>query len=107
MIRNGVNSIDVHPSGRIALSVGKDHLLKMWNLLKGNCGYTVKLKGIGEQVCWNKSGTKYAILFDKTIIIYDGAVIFYYFSLIVALINLFINLYRTHQSCINMKILKE
>lgn len=30
-----VNHIDVHPTGRVALSVGKDSTLKMWDLMRG------------------------------------------------------------------------
>ncbi|KAJ9092506.1 hypothetical protein QFC19_008719 [Naganishia cerealis] len=30
-----VNCIDVHPSGKVALSVGKDKTLKMWDLMRG------------------------------------------------------------------------
>ena len=30
-----VNHVDVHPTGRVALSVGKDRTLKMWDLMRG------------------------------------------------------------------------
>jgi len=30
-----VNHVDVHPTGRVALSVGKDQTLRMWDLMRG------------------------------------------------------------------------
>jgi protein MAK11 len=30
-----VNHVDVHPTGRVALSVGKDMTLRMWDLMRG------------------------------------------------------------------------
>lgn len=30
-----VNHVDVHPTGRVALSVGKDKTLRMWDLMRG------------------------------------------------------------------------
>lgn len=30
-----VNSVAVHPSGKVALSVGKDKTLRMWDLMRG------------------------------------------------------------------------
>lgn len=38
-----VNSVRVHPTGKLALSLGKDRTLKMWDLMKGKAGGSVKL----------------------------------------------------------------
>lgn len=35
--RSVINSIAVHPSGRIALSVSRDSTLRLWNLVEGMC----------------------------------------------------------------------
>ena len=43
-----VNSVAVHPSGKVALSVGKDRTLRMWDLMRGKGVASTKL-GKGEE----------------------------------------------------------
>src|SRR5690606_3795825 len=43
-----VNSISVHPSGILALSVSKDKTLKLWDLEKGLVAHTNKLEQEAE-----------------------------------------------------------
>lgn len=38
-----VNSLSVHPSGKVVLSVGKDRTLYMWDLMRGRRAASVKL----------------------------------------------------------------
>ena len=38
-----VNSVSVHPSGKVALSVGKDRTLYMWDLMRGRRAASIKL----------------------------------------------------------------
>ena len=38
-----VNSVAVHPSNKIALSVGKDRTLRMWDLMRGKGSASTKL----------------------------------------------------------------
>jgi protein MAK11 len=38
-----VNAIDAHPDGRVALSVGQDRMLRMWDLVAGKSVATMKL----------------------------------------------------------------
>lgn len=38
-----VNSMAVHPSGKVALSVGKDRALRMWDLMRGKGVASTKL----------------------------------------------------------------
>ena len=68
-----VHSIAIHPSGKIALSVSVDHSVRVWNLLLGKQASMTRLHGEGMKVCWNPSGTGYAILFDQEVGIYDLA----------------------------------
>lgn len=42
--RGGVVGLAVHPSGKLALSVGRDGTLRTWNLIKGRKAYITKLK---------------------------------------------------------------
>lgn len=46
-----VNCVDVHPSGKVALSVGKDCMLRMWDMMRGRGVASVKL-GKG----WSQDG---------------------------------------------------
>ena len=80
-----VNGLCVHPSGKIAISVGKDKALRLWNLMTGRKASANKLgEGISAalkvvllirieafDVKWNAAGDHYAILFDRKIVIYD------------------------------------
>ncbi|CEP08483.1 hypothetical protein [Parasitella parasitica] len=67
-----VNSVAVHPTGKIALSVGADRTAIVWNLMTGRKASVNKL-GREEPlvVLWDPAGEKYAIMFDKTINIYN------------------------------------
>lgn len=38
-----VNSVAVHPSGKVGLSVGKDRTLRMWDLMRGKGSASTKL----------------------------------------------------------------
>jgi len=38
-----INSIAIHPSGKVALSVGKDRALRMWDLMRGKGVASTKL----------------------------------------------------------------
>jgi WD40 repeat protein len=38
-----VNAVAVHPSSKICLSVGKDRVLRMWDLMRGKGSASVKL----------------------------------------------------------------
>lgn len=38
-----VNCVAVHPSGKVALSVGKDRTLRMWDLMRGKGSASTKL----------------------------------------------------------------
>lgn len=39
----GIIDIAVHPTGKLALTLGSDHTLKTWNLIKGRQAYTINL----------------------------------------------------------------
>ena len=74
-----INSIGVHPSGKVALSVGADKTLRMWDLMRGKGsastklgkGANVKLYGVhcradvvvleGEKVRWSTDGKLFVV----------------------------------------------
>ncbi|KAK4705518.1 protein MAK11, partial [Phenoliferia sp. Uapishka_3] len=66
-----VNSIDAHPAGRVALSVGQDKMLRMWDLVAGKAVATMKIGEEGDVVRWNTDGTKFAIITNQTLVVYS------------------------------------
>jgi protein MAK11 len=67
----GVIGISVHPSGKLALSVGKDRALKTWNLIKGRSGFVTNLKGVADAVQWSTEGTYYAVSIANRVDVYS------------------------------------
>ncbi|OAD78482.1 hypothetical protein PHYBLDRAFT_62755 [Phycomyces blakesleeanus NRRL 1555(-)] len=67
-----INSLAIHPSGRIALSVSSDRTVILWNLMSAKKASMTKLyRDEGLVVLWNTDGTKYAIMFDRKINVYN------------------------------------
>ncbi|KAI0272756.1 WD40-repeat-containing domain protein [Gloeopeniophorella convolvens] len=66
-----VNSIAVHPSGKVALSVGKDRTLRMWDLMRGRRGASMKLGYEGELVRWSTTGSLLIVQHQKTVQVYS------------------------------------
>lgn len=66
-----VLGLDVHPSGKVLLSVGKDKTLKCWDLQRAICSFSMKLPGLPNKVKWSITGTHFAVLFDKMVQIND------------------------------------
>ncbi|PCH44568.1 WD40 repeat-like protein [Wolfiporia cocos MD-104 SS10] len=66
-----VNSVAVHPSGKVALSVGKDRTLRMWDLMRGNGSASTKLGKEAEVVHWSTDGSLFVVLTQSTIDIYS------------------------------------
>ncbi|KAK8845382.1 hypothetical protein IAR55_006095 [Kwoniella newhampshirensis] len=66
-----VNHVDVHPTGRVALSVGKDQTLKMWDLMRGRGAASLALGSEAEMVKFSQLGTHFAVLFPRKIQIYS------------------------------------
>ena len=62
LCRKEVNSVALHPSGRLALSVSQDSSLRLWNLVKGKSAYDSTLRQPAEQVAFSPDGTSYALV---------------------------------------------
>ncbi|KAG9313177.1 WD40-repeat-containing domain protein [Chiua virens] len=56
-----VNSVAIHPSGKVALSVGSDKTLRMWDLMRGKGSASTKLGKEGEVVRWSLSGSTFVV----------------------------------------------
>lgn len=63
---SAVNYISVHPSGKLALSIGSDMTLRTWNLINGRQAFVTSLKNkslgnIIDFVVWSTTGDYFAI----------------------------------------------
>jgi protein MAK11 len=73
-----VTSLSVHPSGKLALSVGYDAALRTWNLVKGRQAYTTNLgknrtkKGRDVScLLWSVDGSMYVVAVGAEVYVYD------------------------------------
>lgn len=69
----GVVDVDVHPSGKMALSVGKDNKLITWNLIKGRSAYVTNLHEMADFVKWSPDGTHYVVGLNRRVDVYSVA----------------------------------
>ncbi|KAJ7138804.1 WD40-repeat-containing domain protein [Mycena filopes] len=65
-----VNCVAVHPSGKVALSVGKDRTLRMWDLMRGKGCASTKLGKEAELVRWSSDGSLFVVQVASTIDVY-------------------------------------
>ncbi|KAK3872698.1 hypothetical protein Pcinc_022246 [Petrolisthes cinctipes] len=68
--RGPVSSVSVHPSGKLALSVGKDRTMYTWNLIKGRKAYITNLKSAADSVKWSPAGTHYLLVRGSCVEVY-------------------------------------
>lgn len=67
----------MHPSGKLLLSIGADHILRVWNLVKGRQAYAVNFgKRISpgqtlNLVTWSHDGSQYAIAIGQEAEVYN------------------------------------
>ncbi|TDH70474.1 hypothetical protein CCR75_000353 [Bremia lactucae] len=66
-----INSIAVHPSGKMCLSVARDRTLRMWNLVKGRIAFIRRLEKEAELVMFSQTGTHYGLGFGKDLSVFN------------------------------------
>ncbi|XP_035285247.1 p21-activated protein kinase-interacting protein 1-like [Anguilla rostrata] len=66
-----VTSLSVHPSGKLALSVGTDKTLRTWNLIDGRSAFIKNIKQNAHIVMWSPAGDKYIVVVNGKIDIYS------------------------------------
>ncbi|KAL3537738.1 hypothetical protein ACH5RR_001104 [Cinchona calisaya] len=70
--KKGVNDLSVHPSGRLALSVGRDECFAMVNLVRGRRSFCCRLGKEASIVSFSKSGEKFFMVLDDKINIHES-----------------------------------
>ena len=70
---DAVLDVCIHPSGKMALSVGRDKKLVTWNLIKGRSAYVTNLHETADFVRWSEDGTHYAVGLNRRVDVYSVA----------------------------------
>lgn len=65
-----VTSLSIHPSGKLALSVGTDKTLRTWNLIEGRSAFIKNLKQNAHIVRWSPKGDKYIVVANNVADVY-------------------------------------
>ncbi|XP_056377115.1 p21-activated protein kinase-interacting protein 1 [Hyla sarda] len=65
-----VLSLSIHPSGKLALSVGTDKTLRTWNLVDGRSAFVKNIKQNAHIVKWSPSGDKYVVVINDKADVY-------------------------------------
>ncbi|XP_040316228.1 p21-activated protein kinase-interacting protein 1 [Herpailurus yagouaroundi] len=66
-----VTFLSIHPSGKLALSVGTDKTLRTWNLVEGRSAFMKNIKQNAHIVEWSPRGEKYIVVMLNKIDIYQ------------------------------------
>nr|XP_061795801.1 p21-activated protein kinase-interacting protein 1-like [Nerophis lumbriciformis] len=66
-----VTSLSVHPSGKLALTVGTDKTLRTWNLINGRSAFIKNIKQNAHIVRWSPDGDKYVVVIQDQLNLYD------------------------------------
>ncbi|XP_004695513.1 PREDICTED: p21-activated protein kinase-interacting protein 1 [Condylura cristata] len=69
--RGHVTHLSVHPSGKLALSVGTDKTLRTWNLVEGRSAFIKNIKQNAHIVEWSPRGEKYVVVTLNQIDVYE------------------------------------
>ncbi|KAM8966551.1 p21-activated protein kinase-interacting protein 1 [Pelodytes ibericus] len=65
-----VSSLSIHPSGKLALSVGTDKTLRTWNLVEGRSAFIKNIKQNAHIVQWSPNGENYAVVIHNKLDVY-------------------------------------
>ncbi|OLL24609.1 p21-activated protein kinase-interacting protein 1-like [Neolecta irregularis DAH-3] len=69
--KGSVNDVAIHPSGKIALSVGRDRTMRLWNMMTGRKANVQKIEYEGLCVKWNREGDKFALMSIGKVAVYN------------------------------------
>ncbi|KAK1269662.1 hypothetical protein QJS04_geneDACA006791 [Acorus gramineus] len=70
--KRGVNDLAIHPSGRLALSVGRDLCLAMLNLVRGRRSFCCRLGGEATIVRYDTEGGKFFMVTEEKVSVHNS-----------------------------------
>lgn len=66
-----INSASAHPSGRVALSVSADRMIRLWDLMRGVGSASVKIGIEADRILWDTQGQRFAVLAGRQVMIFS------------------------------------
>lgn len=66
-----INSAAPHPTGRLALSVGSDRTIRMWDLMRGQAAASTRIGVEADLVRWDTLGTRFVVLAYRQAMIFQ------------------------------------
>lgn len=72
-----ITDLDIHPTGRVAISVSTDNTIRLWNLMTARKAAVLKIKGrdhlgqSAEFVRWTSTGKNFVVGLLKQLFIYE------------------------------------
>ncbi|KAF5944817.1 hypothetical protein HYC85_018894 [Camellia sinensis] len=70
--KKGVNDLSVHPSGKLALTVGRDSCLAMLNLVRGRRSFFCRLGKEASIVKFDLAGDKFFMVMDEKVSVHES-----------------------------------
>jgi protein MAK11 len=70
--KKGVNDLAIHPSGKLALTVGRDSCLAMVNLIRGRRSFYCRLGKEATTVEFNSDGDKFFMAMDEKVSVHES-----------------------------------
>ncbi|KAA8909612.1 hypothetical protein TRICI_004447 [Trichomonascus ciferrii] len=67
-----INDVSIHPTGKIALSVGNDKTIRLWNMMTGKKASVLKVRQEPLKIQWTPEGTHFVVAFDRSLAIYSA-----------------------------------
>lgn len=67
-----LQSLAVHPSSKLALSVGKDRSLRLWNLMTGKQAHAGLLPHEPLRILFSASGKYYVVMGEHSLVCYEA-----------------------------------
>ncbi|KAG5515863.1 hypothetical protein RHGRI_036791 [Rhododendron griersonianum] len=70
--KKGVNDLSIHPSGKLALTVGRDSCLAMLNLVRGRRSFYCRLDKEASIVEFGLGGDKFFMVMDEKVSVHEA-----------------------------------
>ncbi|KAA8514899.1 hypothetical protein F0562_018078 [Nyssa sinensis] len=70
--KKGINDLSVHPSGKLALTVGRDSCLAMLNLVRGRRSFYCRLGREASIVKFDLGGDKFFMVMDEKVSVHES-----------------------------------
>lgn len=71
--KGAVHDVATHPTGKVALSVGKDRTVRMWDLMRGKPAASTKIPTSADKIAWDTKGSRFAVVAGPSMRVYDTA----------------------------------